>query len=888
MTVKQMAAETRDNKRETLCIIDGSSVFYRAFHAVPSSFTSASGMPTNAVYGFTQTLRKILKDFSPRYIAVAFDVKGPSFRHEMFTQYKAERPAMPDALSVQLPYIKRIVKAFNIPAIEMASFEADDVIATLAVKFSKKGLRVAMVTGDKDMYQLIDGNVFILDYNSGKESGPAEVVEKFGVQPELIRDMLGLAGDTSDNIPGVPGIGYKTAAKLLNRYGNLEKIYESIEDISGEKLRENLRAHKDQAFLSRELATLHPQVPVECELDDLEYKGPDTKELEPLLRELDFRRILSEVMADVPSEATADKEFDELKDRAGVDAALKDARRMSITLAFDVDVKGSPVSIGLCVDSTKAYFLRSYPPLAKGGAGDGPDLTSALKPYLEDIALKKDTDDAKALYLFFGSRGVDLAGVEVDTSLASYLLDPSRSDHSVEALAFEYLGANPPKTGKHGTDKTKDGLSISNKASYIAELALILQDELEKNDLSSLYTGMELPLSRVLASMERLGIKVDSQILRDLSKEIEIELTDIERRIYAGAGMTFNINSPKQLSEVLFEKLGLKPAKKTKTGFSTDEEVLTSLGALHEVPSMIISFRQLSKLKSTYVDAILDIIDPSTGRVHTSFNQTVTATGRLSSSRPNLQNIPVRGDAALRIREAFVPDAGFFFLCADYSQIELRIVAHMSGDPVLTDAFKRGEDIHTRTASEVFGVMPGLVTSELRRRAKAINFGIIYGMGPYGLSTELGISVKEATEYIDLYFARYKAVKEFMDRAVSEAAKTGYTMTLFGRRRFIPELKSPVDSTYRFGQRLAINTPIQGTAADMIKAAMINIDRRLVKEGLRSRMLLQIHDELVFEASIDEKEALSSMVKSEMEGVLALNVPVVVNLKSGPNWKSVE
>ncbi|MEK6758936.1 MAG: DNA polymerase I [Deltaproteobacteria bacterium] len=888
-----MSGERQDKTRETLCIIDGSSVFYRAYHAVPSNFKSTSGMPTNAVYGFTQTLRKILKDFSPKYIAVAFDVKGPSFRHEMFTGYKAERPAMPDELSVQIPYIKKVVKAFNIPAIEMVSFEADDVIATLAMKFVKKGLRVAMVTGDKDMFQLIDENIFILDYNSGKECGPREVVEKFGVIPVLIRDMLGLAGDTSDNIPGVPGIGYKTAAKLLSKYGNLEKIYENLEDISGDKLRENLKTHKDQAFLSRELATLHPQVPVECSLEEMEYKGPDHASLEALLRELDFRRILAEVVAEKPGVTEEDLEFEEITDGMAVVSALKGAHRIAITLVRHIDDQISsdmPVSIGMCIDNDKTYHLRFVPP-SKEGVIPGPeglDMMTALRPYLEDPDLRKDTDDAKSLYLFFGSCSVDLAGVEVDTSLASYLLDPSRSDHSVEALAFEYLGANPSEPVKHGLDDPKAKLLLAGKARNIAGLAKMLHEELEKNGLLGLYTTMELPLSRVLASMERFGIKVDAGMLRDLSKEIEIDLAGIEGRIYAGAGTTFNINSPKQLSEILFERLGLKPVKKTKTGFSTNEEVLTALASQHEVPSLIIGFRQLFKLKSTYVDAILEIINPATGRVHTSFNQTVTATGRLSSSRPNLQNIPARGDAALRIREAFIPEEGFFFLCADYSQIELRIVAHISEDPVLVEAFKSGEDVHTRTASEVFGIMPGLVTSELRRRAKAINFGIIYGMGPYGLSTELGISVKEATEYIERYLERYKGVKEFMERCVSEAAKTGYTMTLFGRRRFIPELKSAVDATYRFGQRLAINTPIQGTAADMIKAAMINIDKRLVNEGFRSRMLLQIHDELVFEAALEEKDLLSSMVRSEMEGILPLHVPVVVNLKSGPDWRSVE
>ncbi len=870
--------------RKPFFIIDGSSLIYRAFHAIPSTFSTAQGLPTNAIYGFTQSLRKIIKDFDPEYIGIAFDVKGPTFRHELFVEYKAERPPMPDLLSVQIPYIKRVVSAFNIPVLEKESFEADDVIATLVKKFTGSGMKIDIVTGDKDMYQLVNGNVFILDYLSEKEYGPKEVEEKFGVRPEAIRDLLGLAGDSSDNIPGVPGVGFKTAAKLLKQFGSLENVFEHADEVPGEKLKKNLLENKDKAFLSRALATLHPDVPFECALDDLMYSGPDYDLLIPLLKELEFAKILKEFISEVKPEEDVAGDYGKADSIEKIDALINDlkaAGNFAITLSTtEESVTGRLKSVTIGLGPCRAVYIP-----ADGLAEEV--IVKKLKEVIEDGSIKKNTDDSKALFVFFGDKGVTVKGVKIDTSLASYLLNPSKPGYTIEELAYEYLGRVSGEAGEKADIETVTRINCR-KACDILDVSNLLEKKLEEENLSKLYKEIELPLSEVLADMETRGIKVDQEKLRDLSKEIEIELSAIEKRIYAAAGMTFNINSPKQLAELLFGVLKLKPVKKIKAGFSTDAEVLTKLAEKHEVPQHIISYRQLAKLKSTYIDALLLIVNPATGRVHTSFNQTVTATGRLSSSRPNLQNIPIRGEFAGRIREAFVPEEGFTFFSADYSQIELRIVAHMSADPVLMDAFIKDEDVHTRTASEVFGIIPALVTPEMRRRAKAINFGIIYGMGPYGLSTELGISMKEALEYINRYFEHYKMVKKFIDATVEEAAERGYTMTLFGRRRFIPELKSPVEATVRLGSRLAINTPIQGSAADMIKVAMLKIFDHIRKGGFRSRMILQVHDELVFEAAEDERQEIAEVVKNEMEGVISLKVPIKVNTKYGANWRMVE
>ncbi|MBI5885570.1 MAG: DNA polymerase I [Deltaproteobacteria bacterium] len=856
-----------NEKRPTLIIIDGSSVIYRAFHAIPQTITNRSGMPTNAIYGFTQTLRKILADWKPDYIGVAFDVKGPSFRRELFTEYKATRPPMPDALQPQIPFIKRIVTGYGIPVLEKEGYEADDIIATLVKRLGAQ-VKTRIVTGDKDMYQLVGDNVVILDYLAGKEYGTAEAEAKFGVSPALLRDLLGLAGDSSDNIPGVPGIGPKTAVKLIAEFGSIEDIYANIEKVSSEKLREKLRANKAQAELSKELATLHPDVDFDADLKGLRMSVLDKEQLVPLFRELDFKKFLAELETGQPPVLQPDEGPDaEVVTGTGVEAearVLKTAGRFALSLVLTETGPG----LSVCSDGTRPAFI----PLDNGAI-------ERLRGILEDDKLVKDTDDSKALYLFFMRHGVRLRGIRIDASLASYIIDPSRNDHSIDALKSAMLNL-APHDGAQGVHK---------KACDILKLADLLDKQLNDDNLMGIYAGLELPTAEVLASMELAGIKVETEILRALSKEMASDLAVMEAAIYEAAGTEFNINSPKQLSEVLFERLGLKPVRKTKTGFSTDEEVLRQLSNKHKVPELILSFRQTSKLKSTYVDAILELVDPADGRVHTSFNQTVTATGRLSSSRPNLQNIPTRTPSALRIREAFVAPEGFTFLSADYSQIELRIVAHLSQDAALMDAFIKDEDVHTATASEVFGVLPGLVTPELRHRAKAINFGIIYGMGAYGLSSELNCSVKEAESYIAGYFAHYKAVKAFIDRTIEEAKAIGYTTTLFGRRRYIPELASPVDAVKRFGERMAVNTPIQGAAADMIKAAMVSIHKRLNADGAgRSRMLLQIHDELIFETPVDEAASLAKLVKVEMEDAIRLSVPVKVNIKQGANWRVVE
>jgi DNA polymerase-1 len=843
-------------------------------------------LPSNAIYGFTQTLRKILKDYSPDYIGVAFDVKGPTHRHELYEEYKVERPPMPDDLGLQIPYIKKLVGAFNIAVFEKEGYEADDVIGTLAKKFSGSGLRVVVITNDKDMLQLVGEDCHVLDYINDREYGRDEVRERFGVEPARMADLVGLAGDPTDNIPGVPGVGVKTAAKLLNRFGTLEEVLTNSEKAPGKKLKANLSEYRDQAILSKELATLHADIPIVCDISTLRYKGPDLKALEGLLKELDFVKLIKEV---IPVDVEAVKRRIVLTENelTALISRLKKSHSLAVTLQR-AEEEGNAIVPVMGIALGSAPGKGSYIPIVESvgeGLSEGV-IIRHLKKLMEDERVKKSSHNTKDLSVFFSRRGVALKGVVMDTSIASYLLNPTRFVHTLENVAYAYLGVRPEGAEVEGVQGA--AAVACSKASMVLRLAGVFEKELIEAGLTGLFRDMELPLSEVLADMELAGVKVERRILEELSREIGGELKALERVLYGAAGYRFNINSPKQLSSLLFEKLKLKPIKRTKTGYSTDETVLTALAEDHEIPRIILNYRQLAKLKGTYVDAMLTLINPATGRIHTSLNQTVTATGRLSSSRPNLQNIPIRDEFARKIREAFVAEVGYTLLSADYSQIELRLVAHFSKDPVLLDAFTKGEDVHKRTASEVFGIEPELVSSEMRRRAKAINFGIIYGMGPYGLSSELGITVAEAKEYIDAYFAHYSTVKEFIDRTVQEAKRRGYTETLFGRRRFIPELMSPNEGTIRFGERMAINTPIQGSAADIIKAAMIRIDKRLKAEALRSRMTLQIHDELLFEVHEDEKPKLIGLVTEEMEGVIRLEVPIKVNLKSGRNWRSVE
>ncbi len=919
-------------KNKRLFILDGTSIVYKAFHAIPQTFTSPTGAPTNAFYGFAVSLRKLLKSYSPDYIAVAFDLRGPTFRHEIYPEYKADRPAMPNELAEQFAPIKSFLNAYNIPVLEVEAYEADDIIAAVARRAAGEGLDVVIVTSDKDMYQLVDSQTVILEAKSGKEFGPNEVREKFGVAPKAIRDLLALAGDSSDNIPGVPGVGPKTAVKLLNEYGSIDGVYENIDLVKADKLRGRLKEFKEQAYLSRQLATLDHAPPLELNIDRFSRTSPDYVSLITLMKESGFTRLTSEVASEAKAESSdrsdpdgeADEALPEVEVKlvtepqtlksilgesiasgqvaiclhsAGEDAATVEILGAAITTScakgscYYIPVKAASsvtVQEGLLFGNAGSEDVTTGPAGVGAEGIEREEFDLFLGALLSDSSIVKETDNVKLLHIYSLLKGIEITRIGIDTTIASYLLDPAATDHSVSELGAEYLDralTSVPKADKEPLEYT---LFVARNSFDIIPLSGLLDKRLKEEGLEELYLTMELPLSRVLASMEVLGIKVSAVDLKELSKEMEISLADMERSIYACAGREFNINSPKQLSVVLFDELGLKPIKKTKTGFSTNEDVLKRLSAEHEIPGLILGYRGLAKLKSTYVDAILALINPRTGRIHTTFNQTVTATGRLSSSRPNLQNIPIRGELAARIRAAFIADEGFTLLSADYSQIELRIVAHMAEDPTLIEAFNNNEDIHTRTASEIFSLGHAEVTDELRRRAKAINFGIIYGMGAYGLAGELDISMGEAQEYIDSYFAHYSAIKSFVDSTIESATKEGAVTTLYGRRRFVPELHSPVDSVRRFGARLAVNTPIQGSAADIIKKAMIKIDSALRERGLTSRMLLQIHDELLFEVTEGEEGELEALVKAEMEGVVDLNVALKVNMKRGCSWSKTE
>ena len=854
---------------KTFLIIDGSSCIYRAFHAITGLATS-KGLPTNATYGFIQTLRKIIKTREPDYMAIAFDVKGPSFRHELFADYKVERPSMPEELSVQIPYIKRFTKAFNVKSVEMSGFEADDLIAALAKKFSGEQIKIVIVTGDKDMLQLVRGDTVVLDYGKDKVYGRAEVEEKIGVPPELVADFMALSGDQIDGIPGVKGVGPRTAAKLVRKFGSIEDIYERIQEVQPQKLRELLKEKRGDAVLSKRLAVLSGDVAIECGLEDFKRAEPDYDELERLLGELEFLKLAREL---VPEKETIEAAVTFL---TSIEAAEEAIRRLSkgkiAAVILEKNKDGEVSGIGLGNDFEGGNYF--YVPCAGGleGAAAKERVFPSLQRLMEDPLIEKISDDAKAVFLYFLKSGISPKGVSFDASVASYLLNPASSSHTLETACHIYLG-----------ERVGEKSPVSKKLSALARVVEVLRERLASEGCERLFFDVEMPLTEILAGMEIKGIKADRAALLRLSSVLEKELDSLEKGIFEVAGHGFNLNSPKQLAVFLFEKLGLKPTKKTKTGFSTDEGVLTALSGQSEVVGRVLAYRQWAKLKSTYVDGILALMDPF-GRVHTSFNQTITATGRLSSSNPNLQNIPVKGGYAARIREAFIASSGSKFLSADYSQIELRLVAHLSEDPLLLSAFEAGEDVHTRTASEVFSVEPSLVTPEMRRRAKAINFGIIYGMGPHGLSAELSVPIAEAKAYIDAYFEHYKGVREFVRKTIESARELGYTTTLLGRRRYVPELASTSEQAVRLGERIAVNSPVQGGAADIIKAAMVAIHKRFLEKGFCSELLLQIHDELVFEVRIDEIPDVERVVREEMEGIVRLKALLKVNISIGENW----
>jgi len=882
----------------TLYLIDGSSYIYRAYFAI-RHLSSPKGFPTNALYGFTQMLLKVLKERRPDHIAVVFDVGRETFRTGIYPDYKANRAAMPDDLVPQIAPIKEMVRAFNIPVLELAGFEADDIIGTIARDCTEKGMRVVVVTGDKDLMQIVSNTVTLLDTMKEKVSGLPEVAERFGVGPEGVADVLGLAGDSSDNIPGVAGIGEKTAIKLIQEFGSLDRLLDRAAEVKG-KTGENLRVYADQARLSRRLATIDCRVPIPFRYEELALAPADTRRLAELFKEYGFTTLLKEL----GSEATlATDQYRTILDEAAFAellSRLRDAEAFAVDLEttslnpLQADVVGISVS---CRDH-EAYYIpvgHRYP----GAPAQLPPekVLGALAPLLTDPARRKVGQNLKYDYQVLRRAGIAMTGVWFDTMLASYLTNPVRSSHGLDSLAAEHLDhrmiSYEEVAGKGKEQKNFAAVEVDKASRYSCEdadatwlLHRFFQPRLSEGGMERLFAEVEMPLVPILAEMELAGVKLDLQLLRRLSGRFGEELGRLEGEIHRLAGTDFNINSPKQLGEVLFERLKLPVGKKTKgkTGWSTNIDELERLAEEHEIARMILQYRSIAKLTSTYTDALPKMVDPATGRVHTSYNQAVTNTGRLSSSEPNLQNIPVRTEEGRQIRRAFVAEDGCLLLSADYSQIELRILAHLSEDRVFCDAFARDEDIHTRTASEVFGLFPEMVTPEMRRQAKTINFGVIYGQTPFGLARELGVATRVAKEFIDNYFARHSGARSFLDRCVVEAGERGYVTTLLGRRLPIPDIGSGNAVVRAYAQRNAVNYPIQGSAADIIKVAMVSIAGRLRREGLASRLIMQVHDELVFEVPEGERVVMEQLVRQEMGHAVSLRVPLRVDVNCGRNW----
>jgi len=883
---------------QRLFLIDGSSYIYRAYFAI-RHLSNSQGMATNAIYGFTNMLLKVIRELKPDQLAVIFDSKGPTFRKEIYPDYKANRAAMPEDLVPQIPYIKRVVQAFNLPGIEMPGYEADDIIATLAKKFSAEGMEVTVVTGDKDLMQIVDDHIQLLDTMKDKVYGPAEVTERFGGADKVV-EVQALSGDSSDNIPGVPGIGEKTAKMLIDEYGDVETLLANLDQLKG-KRRENLENYADLARLSKKLVTLVDNLDLEVDDHTFTLAEPDREALTELFKECEFYKLLQEFSIDTKDRAESagyravltESDLDELV------AALEQSERFAFdteTTSLDA-MRADLVGLSFAVTAGEAWYV----PVGHHYLGMPEQLPldrvlEAVRPLLASPRQLKIGQNLKYDILVLARAGVEVSGPIYDTMLASYLANPATRSHGMDNLAAELLNYHTISYSEvAGSGKKQIGfeeVEVEKATTYAAEdadITLRLYEKLvpmvTEQHQDGLLNDVEMPLLQILAGMERAGIRINPEFLGGLSADMEKKLAVLEAEIHQLAGGPFNIGSPKQLGEVLFENLGLPKGKKTKTGWSTDVEVLNKLAEDHEIAAKILDYRSLMKLKGTYTDALPKLIHPETGRIHTSFNQAVTATGRLSSSDPNLQNIPIRTEEGRRIREGFIPSDGCVLLSADYSQVELRILAHMADEPALKEAFARGEDIHRSTASEVLGLFPEMVTDEQRRAAKAINFGVVYGISAFGLAKQLGINRREAQQFIDTYFERYPGIRTFMDTCIAEAREKMYVTTLLGRRCAIPEINSKNGAVRGYAERNAINYPVQGSAADIIKLAMVKIAARLGKEGLKARMLLQVHDELVFDVPQAELEKVSALVISEMQGAVDLTVPLLVEVGSGRNWR---
>ena len=907
-------------------LIDAYALIYRAFYAfINRPLTNSRGENTSAPFGFANFLLSIRDEHQPDYLAIVFD-SGMSHREKIYPEYKATREKMPDELEASLPRIREMVEAFHDPVVEVEGYEADDVIGTLAARARDAGLEAVIVSGDKDLYQLVGERIHLLNPGRGGPTGvEAEWVdesnadEKFGVPPDRIPDYLALIGDSSDNVPGAPGIGPKTAFKLLREYGGLEEILARKEEVAGKRARESLVENEEQVRLSRRLVTIQTDVPVELDLDALRVRDPDRERLRRLFVELEFRR-LTERFTDqegpvAPEEAAEAEVRYILVTTTETVAELARRIRQAGFVCVDTETthqsptRADLVGISLSVEPGEAFYLplahRRSGELALDDPGDGssPNLPSlddeGMRPLvamLEDPGVEKVGQNLKYDMIVLERAGVALEGVDFDTMVASYVLDPNRRQHSLDALAVTLLGhrmmAYEDVAGKGKSQVTFDEVPLERARDYACEdadytlrLREVFQPELVEHELEGLFRDLEMPLVPVLARMEANGIRIDVPFFRKMNERLGDDLATLRREIHAVAGEEFNLNSTPQLREILFEKLELPVVKRTKTGPSTDASVLEELAAQgHTLPTRLLEYRQLEKLRSTYVDALPRLVNPVTERIHTSFNQTVAATGRLSSSDPNLQNIPIRTELGREIRKGFVPEEGYLFFGADYSQVELRILAHFSGDDAFLRAFREGIDVHAQTASVIFDVELGDVTPDMRARAKTINFATLYGQGAFSLARQLGVSRDEAREFIEEYFQRFSGVRAFLDEQVEAARERGWVETLSGRRRYVPEIEAKNWNVRQFGERIAQNTPIQGTAADLIKGAMIRIQSRLEADFHRSRLLLQVHDELLLEVPEDEAKEVGSMVVREMEGALELKVPLVAETGTGRSW----
>jgi DNA polymerase I len=890
-----------------LYLIDGSSQMYRAYHAI-RGLTGPDGKSTNAVYGFVTMLRKLLNDHQPQYIAASFDLAGPTFRDDIVTDYKANRAPMPGDLAEQIPWVHEACEAMGVPILTSRRYEADDVIGTLAAKAVAAGFDVAIVTGDKDFFQLVHDGVKV--YNP-KEEGTwydaAAVKEKFGVAPEQVVDVLALMGDSIDNIKGVPGIGEKGARDLIAKYGDLETLLAHAAEVPNKRQREGLLNHAEDARQSRTLARIHVDCPVDFDPEAMRFRGASRERCFDLFTRLGFRTL---VMDFAPTAQTVGKDYqavDTIEAVGALAADLREAGRFALRALPDGPSAMRASIVGLSF-STSPRAAR-YVPLAGSGLGfegslDAREALAVLKPVLEDPAIRKIGHDLKFDAILLARHGVDLQGLETDTMIASYLVDANRSSHPLEELALEHTGykalteedvcGRGAKSLSFAQIPVQAALDYGGERSDLAlQLAPALRAIMDRDGLTAVYDQFEHPLVPVLMAIERAGVKIDIPALASQSVKIDEQLNGLARRVYELAGEEFNINSPKKLGEILFDKMGLKTETRHRTmkskAHSTAFEVLGELALLHEMPKLVLDWRGLMKLKGTYIDALPQLVNPETGRVHTCFNQAVAATGRLSSSDPNLQNIPIRTELGREIRRAFVAEPGHVLVSADYSQIELRVLAHLSGDEALVEAFTRHEDIHDRTALKVFGTDSGLSTHELRRRAKIINYALLYGKQAFTLAKDIGVSRQDAQAFIDAYFAGFPSVRAFIDGLLEDARRTGTVKTMFGRRRLVPDINNRNGQVRAAAERAAVNMPIQGTAADILKKAMIDVHAAMPSiAGGRARMILTVHDELLFEAPTEAADETAAAVRQLMESAVALKVPVTVDVGIGENWKEAK